>query len=258
MSRRLKKVDIEEKEIKKETLTKDKSIVKETIKETIKGTVKETVKETVSDIAKTEPPKMSFIDTYTALKANISIRLKSYKNQEDEFCIIDRVGTFFFFHVFRDALFQYDPGIVLCERLFFKNKCNSSPVSIPTFNDNQKKIFDEFTTFSESLPQATDLDEKQQKEVSDKLDSYQKKIRGIIPDRIKKEVFYYDDETTSSTYAVTPLNEAADDALDYVGSMMSNFILSYFKTISYTIDTSKLEVRGVQYEDYVDIVVVIK
>jgi len=222
---------------------------------TKEATAEETTPEEVS---KNDKLTKSFIDTYTALKTDIGSRLKWYKNQDEEFYIIDRISTFFFFHAFRDSLFQYDPNTILCERLYFKDKCESSMVSIPKFTDEQKLFFDEFGKFSEHLPEAKNLSEDEQKKVTDKLENYQKQIQGIIPELEEKEMFSYLDSSTASTYNVTALKEADDESLDYVASIMANFVLSYFQTMSYTMNVSNLEVRGVQCEDYIDIMVIVK
>jgi hypothetical protein len=198
-------------------------------------------------------------DIFEALKKDISERLKWFKNQEEEFCILDRITTFYFFNVFRDALYQYDPNAILCERLFLKEACKSVKVPVTKLTDTQREIVSDFLEFSNNIPKVEDLTKEQQTEITNKLNEYQNKIEiEVRPVKEERDAWIFDDASTGINYTVTPLKNIPDETLEYVATIIANFVISYFQTMSYSITVQNLELRGVSNTGYIDIVAVIK
>ena len=202
---------------------------------------------------------IGFPNIQEALTADLFERMKWYQNQEDEFCVIDRVNTFYFHYIFKDALYAYDSNVLLCERIFKKGKCEITKVPSVNLSDKQKDLINEFIEFSDKLPKAEELSEKETKEITDKINYYQDKIKSdAVPTTEEKDMVSYRDNSTSQLYLLTELNSVPEESLKYVSSLISNFIIIYFSTMSYSIDITKLDIKGIEYDDYIDIVIILK
>ena len=208
---------------------------------------KKTVKEVPVETSAAEK------DPIALLSGDLFMRLKQLR-EENDFCVVDRINSFNFVDVFKDAINSYRQDVVLCERLYFKDKCISVKRPIYNITDEMRQVYTEFIDFSEK-ELSGDITDNTMK----KFEEYQDKLETVSPDIQEIDVLMYKSGYNGEGYMVVPLKEIPDESLKQICTMISRFIFEYFLTLKFVVANNySISIFPVNSGDYVDITAMFK
>lgn len=194
--------------------------------------------------------KIEFDDEISAIHESVKRRLMQLKDT-GKFALCNRRITPFFDY-YRDSLYCYDGNVILFERLFKIDKCSTDKVSVPIYTKENQQMIDEFINFSDNLPNASELSKEEQKSITDKLNEYEHKISKCKPRNKNIPILKYNNAV------LTKLSDYDEESIDVLISIFTDYMCSYLRFIAFnSISNFNIEVRGVELDDYVDIIIVL-
>lgn len=194
---------------------------------------------------------------FESLVETIKVRLKSFKSEDESFFVCDRLNdNTGFLSVYKDSLFHYIDGIILCERLYFKKAITFEDRNMVRPSEESVKLYDEFLKFAEDLETNKNVN---QKDVADKLQEYTDKLSNESPpSEVVKLPYYVLPFGQQNKVLLRSLKDIDDETIDILSKVMGDYILSFFRTMFLVSDQEYgVMLRGIEYGDFVDIVAII-
>lgn len=192
---------------------------------------------------------MRIEDYGNKLKESIKKVLLEHKN--GEYLVIDRGMAGNFYHIFADALYDYERGIILIERLFFEY--NATPISVKyktLSKENLEKAKSIRSKLREVLVKdisSSDGEMERQKEI----DELSAQCKDITPEIATIEMYKYKN---------MPLNKLSlykEEDIDVLSEIYASFAISATMFLGMQ-DLSQYEVNvsTIKHTDYIDLILV--
>jgi hypothetical protein len=192
---------------------------------------------------------------FESLSKVISERLKQFKGDGD-FYICDRIrDNVSFLSLYKDAMFHYIDGIVLCERLFLPESVQFEDQEVIKYSEENKKLYEEFLNF------ANEANEKEipQEELSSKIKEYSEKFNGQNnPKETIKIPYYQTIYGAKNKFLLQKLSDIPDDAIDTFGQIIAEYVISFFRSMFFIAEKEySLTLQSIQNDKYIDIIAII-
>lgn len=188
-----------------------------------------------------------------ALSKLLYRRLTDFKNAKDVFYICDRLNDKAgFVNMYKNALFGYIDGILLCERLFFEDYVKFEETKIVENNIESKAIYDEFNNFKERVIKNQETD---QSEIQNKINFYTEKLKNETSLKKVKLPYYEQNIGYPERLLLKNIKEIEDDTTKLISELLASNTISFYRTMFLLSDEAyTLRVRGIEYDKFIDIV----
>ncbi|MEG0728219.1 MAG: hypothetical protein RR420_01215 [Anaerovoracaceae bacterium] len=204
-------------------------------------------------------------EVISMLADKILSKINDYKAIDDNFYIVDRFNSPNFSFAIRDAFYNYNINVVLCEKLIPSSLCRMESSKVPFLTKEQRLRVDEFNEFSknitDNMPNADDVSDKVFKDVSDKIAEQAKNLSGVLNnvEYTTIDTVTYTDESTGIIYPVIKLSSIEDEPLKALCLIYANYVYSTTKVIMPAYPIGKMSLMGYEVPgyDYIDIVAII-
>lgn len=237
-------------------------VKKEELKEVVEVEAIETTTEADEKVEenKEEPGTLVFNTTAEAMQVDLAIRMKWLRDLEQtEFYVIDRFNDPRFLDIFKDSLYAYRNGVILIDRFFFKDKCETIKRNAIVFDEEAEKTYKEFLEFSANIPDITKLSEEEQIKANEKIKEYQAKLSHVTTNVKEIEVMAYRSPIDpDNPFNLSPVKNLTDDIIDKLAAKYTNFAFNFLDTMSFRIaPNTPMQIVGMQTQDYLDLLIVV-
>lgn len=183
-------------------------------------------------------------------------RLLQYKEGKEPYYICDRINdNIGFLSVYKDALFQYTDGIVLCERLYKENGVQYEEQNIPKYSEENKKLYDDFLKFTNESKEKKDMS---QEEIAKQLKEYMNKFKSEnIPVETIQLPYHQILYGAKNKLLLKKLSDISNEVLDIMSMIIAEHILSFFQTMFLTPNTEYgIILKNIECAEYNDIIAI--
>jgi hypothetical protein len=191
------------------------------------------------------------------LSNTLEERLLQFKKDKKEFYVCDRItdnGSFL--SLYKDALFNYRDGVLLCERIYLQKSVQYETREIIKDIKENKALYGEFLDFANHNLMNENANPE---EVAEKLKEYSDKFQNEnIPKENIKIPYYQLPYSSRSKILLTKLSDFQDDAIKTIARVMAEYIISFYRTMFFVNEQDYgIVLRSIETDTYIDIIAII-
>jgi hypothetical protein len=195
--------------------------------------------------------------TFENLANTIKDRLLQFKAEDRDLFVCDRImDNIGFLSLFKDALYEYKNGVILCERFFLRNIVQYEEREMIKYTEENKKLYEDFLNFANNEAINKDAD---QEEISKKLKEYENKFNtDNIPTEKKKLPYYEVMRGAQNKILLKDLKNIDNDVIEITSKIISDFIVSFYRTMFFVPDKEYgIMLRSITHPNWIDIIAII-